>query len=174
MGEANWQFWCWVWVCDQRGHVIHIQDQSWRSTLPPHQHRLCLSRSKQLERAHPSTWQGCHRWVAAILGLGVVLLSLEIKISTMWCLSPPQCLPPVRTPATCLCVSSMMWKMCWKCTVWARVRSCGPSLLTSAQWWVLQDGRGTLRSSTISPRSSRQVWDGSALCQGCLYIDFSL
>lgn len=67
MGEANWQLRRWVRVRDQRGHVVHIQDQSRRPTLPPHQHRLCLSSSDQLERAHPTTWQGCYWWAAATL-----------------------------------------------------------------------------------------------------------
>lgn len=69
-----------------------------------------------------------------------------------------QCLRPVRTPASCLCVSSTTWKTCWKCTAWALGRNCGRSLWTWARWWVSQDGRGTLRSSTISHPSSRQVY----------------
>lgn len=65
MGEAHRQFWRRVRICHQRGHAVHIQDQPGCPTLSPHQHRLCFSGSKQLERARPSTWQGCHWWAFA-------------------------------------------------------------------------------------------------------------
>lgn len=103
-----------------------------------------------------------------ILGLGVkifyvVTWNMDFNLLSVVFIghvsSYVQCSPPAHTPATCLCVSSTMWRMCWKCTAWAQGRSWGPFLLTSALWWVSQDGRGTLRSSTILPPSSPQVWD---------------
>lgn len=85
MGEANWQLWCRVRVCDQRGHIVYFQDQLGCPTLPTHQHRLRLSGSEQLEGADSSTWQGCHWWACAVRFKCQWLRCKTVSFCYLWC-----------------------------------------------------------------------------------------